>query len=160
MKIYLSTLFIILVILSGCDLVSQRSGDLRGLEIKTDKEKYSKKGNELITANILNTSSNAVFITTPGPVSLEKKIDGEWSNLGPWYFTIGIVPRLAEIAPGEKFSAIPGLYSNDYVFEETGSYRFNFHLYSSKFQMGGSVDGSEYALPLKHRISNTFYIVD
>ncbi|REL33549.1 hypothetical protein DYD21_09040 [Rhodohalobacter sp. SW132] len=145
---------------SGCDLLSQNSNDFQNLIIQTEKETYSKEENELITANILNESAEAVFITMPGPVTLDKKIDGKWENLGRWYITAAIAPRLVEIAPEEFLSEIAKLNTDDPIIEETGLYRFHFSMYSSKFDMAGGENGSKSILPLKFRISNTFYISD
>lgn len=146
--------------LSGCNLLDSNANDYQGLEIQTEKETYSITGNETISSIIRNRSEQSVYISLSDPVLLEKNIDGTWEHIGAWYGTIGIVLPLGEIAPGEDFSSFPVLESGDPFIPGPGLYRFSYGLFSENFDTSKGMGGSEYALPLYHRVSNPFHITE
>jgi hypothetical protein len=160
--IFILTFFITTTLyLTGCDILNSNSGNFNQLLIETDQKQYSITEDQDIDVDIINESQRSIFRLSHGHVTLEKKLNDNWENLGQWYLTIAIPPSLVEIKSGEDFSpAAPRLTTSSPIIKDTGLYRFNFALYSSKPTSSIEDSVTERLLPLENRVSNTFQIVD
>lgn len=152
--------FMITLILTSCNLLDSRQ--VYHVEIKTEKELYSlSEADSYVTAKLKNNSFYPVYWMQPGGVSLQKRVENEWIDLGQWYITIGIAPSLGELEPGFVINpATPRLHLTDYIVINNGPglYRFAFALYSEKREISETI--MEVALPLEDRVSNVFEIVE
>lgn len=138
---------LILVCIAGCDAL--RLNNHRAVDIQTDRDRYSMSGNKGIVIQAANTSGRILYQYTPPDAVLEKREDGSWREIGPWYATVAVVPRSEPVLPGESFT-IPGIPAGEFKYFDIqpGIYRVKTHIYrSSKMKV---------KLPLEQRVSNPF----
>ncbi len=154
---------IIAMLLSGGDLLNITTGPEYNIEIRTDKEVYtlptpaagssgmaSAGDSNRVSYSATNLSAVPVYYLAPWHyVTLEKKVNGTWINLGPWYGYIAIGPYINAFEPGDTLQPIELSLTNE-IFDGPGYYRFIFDFYTDR--------EIESLLPSAHRVSNIFEV--
>lgn len=155
------TVLLSFIFLASCDLVSKNNGIfIADLVIETEKTEYEFGSSDTIEVSLKNSSGFSLFRLVPRTVGLDKKIDGKWEELGVWYLTVAMVPRLMEIEDGEVLiAAAPTLTADNEIFEDPGEYRFNFAIFNYDAKNTDQPAKSS-LLPEEKRVSNSFFLVE
>ncbi|MEL7833380.1 hypothetical protein [Fodinibius sp. Rm-B-1B1-1] len=124
---------IILIITTwGCQqFPSPFTSSESGIYFHTDQSSYSLSADGTITLSIENNTDTKYYITEPSHnLTIATKSNGNWTNLGSWYFTAAVVPEPIPLGSDNTFPRDVAINAiQDMVSLDEGQYRFEYILY-------------------------------
>lgn len=119
-------------LLFGCqEVTSPPPSGQPEIDFTTDSSSYSLSDNETIAITLKNHTDTQYYITEPSfNLTLEKRVDGEWENLGAWYAKAAVVPEPAALGEKNTFPKEVEIgHMSEAVNLEEAYYRFEYILY-------------------------------
>ena len=145
MKTLITVLFIVSLVISGCDIINPSSDNyFSSFSIETDKQIYT--SNEKVEVIFKNDTSQRVLFT-PCHTALKRLENDEWLDHSFMFCTTSARQFYINIEPGEIFSHNVYRLSNN---EPQGIYRVEFQL---KDKLG-------IKLPLEKRVTPALTLSD
>lgn len=129
------TILVLVFFTWGCQqILSPSAGNESGINFRTDQSSYSLLQDDTISLSIENNTGLKYYITEPSHnLTLAKKTENEWVNIGSWYLTVAIVPEPAPLGSKNIFpKEIPISAIQDAISLQEGQYRFEYILYSDE----------------------------
>lgn len=127
--------FILILTTWGCQqILSPSSTSESGVDFRTNQSSYSLSKDDTISLSIGNNTGIQFYITEPSHnLTIAKKSEDEWKNLGSWYMTVAIVPDPMLLGSKNTFPKDISLDAfQDVLSLEEGQYRFEYILYTSE----------------------------